>query len=122
MLRQKINGKTTTISVNPASADDLTALKGLLAGEVSVFDLKSQGGVAPVSDLNSEALNRKDFIIGKRGIVGSNGRVSCYVRIPHMKKTANLATDVQPLVVGKFNADFITAVKADYITMKFDRG
>ena len=103
MLKQRIQGlQVKTVSVKGSKADT-GKLQALLAGEVEVYELKGEGGTAlPVLPAN---LNRKTFTVGAKT---PTGRRSCYF------------TTIPATVIGKFDADYDSGIKADFCNMKFD--
>ncbi|MCZ6104703.1 hypothetical protein [Campylobacter ureolyticus] len=114
MLKQRIQGlQVKTVSVKGSKADT-GKLQALLAGEVEVYELKGEGGTAlPTLPAN---LNRKTFTVGAKT---PTGRRSCYLQIPHVKASANYTT-IPATVIGKFDADYDSGIKADFCNMKFD--
>lgn len=114
MLKQRIKGlNPLTISVKSSEADQ-TALQGILAGEVEVYDLKAEGGTAMPT--MPEILNRKNFIVGANT---PTGRITTYLQIPHVKVSADY-NSISSSIIGKFNASYDSSVKADFCNMKFD--
>lgn len=107
MIRQKVNGKTVkTVNVTASDAD-MTTLKGLMAGELETWDLKSSGGTTA----NPAVLNHIGFAVGKKGIGGT--RHSQSVFIPHVKPTKHFS-DIRTAVVGVWSQDFATDVVCEY--------
>ena len=111
-VKQIVKGKVVkTISVD-AGADDLTALTDLMDGEIETYDEKSSGG----TDIEAPAqLNRKKFSCGDKG-----EHLSCSFTVPHVKAGAT-KSDFKALVVGKFDANYISTIKATYMNLLYDR-
>ena len=111
-IKQIIKGRTVKTLDVVASADDLTAIKDLMDGEIEIYDEKSNGG----TDVETPAvLNRKKFSCGDRG-----EHLSCSFTVPHVKAGATKA-DFKALVVGKFDANYKSSVKAKYMNLLYDR-
>ena len=114
MLRQTIDGlyaKSLTFS----NGSDEDALLPLLAGKVESYSVFGDGGTALTS--TPDPLNRKNVIVGAKT---ATGRISTMVTIPHVKQSymfQNFLSDF----TGKLDANYDTAVKCDYVTLKFDR-
>ncbi|CUU90543.1 Uncharacterised protein [Campylobacter hyointestinalis subsp. hyointestinalis] len=115
MLKQKFKGLTTNINAN-GGEDDINALIGLMVGEVTQFELKGQGGSN--ADLPQE-LNKKVFIVGAKS-TSSSGRISTMITLPHVK-VAKMSNEIAADIKNKFNANYETAIKADYVNLKFDK-
>ncbi|KAB0610917.1 hypothetical protein [Campylobacter hyointestinalis] len=115
MLKQKVKGVTININAN-GSEEDITALLGLMVGEITQFDLKGQGGTR--ADLPQE-LNKKVFIVGAKSTENS-GRLSTMITLPHVK-ASKMSNEIAADIKNKFNANYETAIKADYVNLKFDK-
>lgn len=113
MLKQRIKGFRGKTLVIDALEADLTALKGLMAGAIESFDLKSSGGTAVASP---SSFNRKAFTVGKTSVTG---RLSAWVDVPHIKST-RMFSDISTDVVGQFDASYTSAEKCEYANLKFD--
>jgi len=111
-LTQRIKGRTVKTVDVQASADDLTALTDLMDGEIDQYDVKSSGGTAVATPAE---LNQKRFSCGDK-----EAHLSCSFKIPHVKAGAN-KSDFKALVVGKFDANFISSSKATYLNLLYDR-
>jgi len=111
-IKQVVKGKTVkTINV-AGTAADITALTDLMDGQIELYDEKSSGG----TDVATPAqLNRKKFSCGDR-----SQNLSCSFTIPHVKAGAT-KSDFKAVVVGKFDANYITASKATYMNLLYDR-
>lgn len=106
LLRQIINGqRVNTINVD-ASADDLDALKSLLEGKIEEWEKKAEGGTATTAP---EKLNLMRFACGKNG----KPRYSCAFTLRHVDPAKDDA-DIKSLVIGAFDADWVTSEKAEY--------
>ena len=98
MIKQTIKGLyAKTIDIKASKADEL-----------------AQGG----TELNAipASFNRQIYVIGKKN---ADGRSSCMITIPHVKAGKSY-NDLLPLVKGKFTAGFESALKVDYVIMKYD--
>ena len=114
MIKQTIKGLyAKTIDIKASKADEL-ALSELCAGKVEVYETKAQGG----TELNAipASFNRQIYVIGKKN---ADGRSSCMITIPHVKAGKSY-NDLLPLVKGKFTAGYESALKVDYVIMKYD--
>lgn len=117
MLKQRIEGIQYGRTINlDASAGDISALIGLMAGEITEFSKKGEGGNALLAA--PAELNRKHFIIGSK--IPTGGRVSCQIRVPHIKPSANYTT-IPTLVIGQFNSHWENDLKAEYCNLQFDK-
>lgn len=115
MLKQRIQGLMANTVSLVASGSDETKLAGLMAGEVETYTLKGEGGT-PMPVLPAE-LNRKNFVVSSDT---PTGRRSCYLQIPHVKQTSTY-NDIATSVIGQFDADYDSGVKASKCKMKFDK-
>ena len=110
LLRQYFNGQRVHSLSVEASADDLTALIGLMDGKVEEWETKATGGTAVAMP---EKLNTQKW-------VSRNGKRSCVFRIHHIEPT-KLEDDVEGLIVGKFDCGFYDgALKADEAYLIYD--
>ena len=107
MIRQIVNGKSVKTVTVSGSADDMTTLKGLMAGELETWDLKSSGG----SSANPAVLNHIGFAVGKKGIGGTRHSQSVFV--PHIKPTKHFS-DIRTAVVGVWTQDFASSTACEY--------
>lgn len=112
VLKQKIHGRSASTLEVDATTADLAPLLALLEGEVTEYELKSSGGaVAPYPAM----LNSKKFSCGNK-----TQKISCSFSIKHLKPTAFI-TDVEAVVVGAFDANYESTIKADYANLLYDR-
>ncbi|OCR98861.1 hypothetical protein A9K75_09580 [Campylobacter fetus subsp. testudinum] len=116
MLKQTIDGVTKSINANGSSAD-VGALIGILVGEITEYDLKFQGGTEMPT--MPSLLNKKVLIVGSKA-TASQGRLSSMVTLPHVK-TSKTFNEISVDIKNKFNANYESAIKADYVTLKFDK-
>ncbi|HDX6330713.1 hypothetical protein [Campylobacter fetus] len=116
MLKQNINGVVKSINAN-GSAADVTALLGLMVGEITEYELKAEGGTEMLTIPST--LNNKVFIVGSKA-TSTQGRLSSMVTLQHVKP-AKTFNEISADIKGKFNADYTTAIKCDYVTLKFDK-
>lgn len=115
MIKQKIGGKSVnTVNVN-ASEADTTTLLGLLEGELSVLDLKAEGGTAVATPT---ALNSKKFSVGKKYLSGQTKSASVFV--PHVNPSKTFS-DIALGVIGNFDEDFMGSAKCEYSNLLYDR-
>lgn len=116
MLKQNIKGVVRNVNAN-GSEEDVTALIKLMAGEITEYELKASGG----SELRElpETLNKKVYIVGSKA-TSTNGRISTMISIPHVNPSRVFHL-ISADIINKFNADYETAVKADYVNLKFDK-
>lgn len=109
MLRQNTNGRITqTVMVNGSIAD-MTALAAICAGNVEIWDKKSEGGTTTPVAL---PLNPIGFSVGKKNIDGS--RMSAFVKLPHLKSPKSIQ-DVRASVKGSWDASFESTSKCEYV-------
>lgn len=116
MLKQSINGVTKSVNVN-GGADDIATLMDLMAGEVTNYELKQQGGTE--AELPAD-LNKKVYIVGVKA-TSTTGRFSSMVSFPHLKVASSALNEVSPDIIGKFNPSYDSDLKCDYVTLKFDK-
>ncbi|MDO8454077.1 MAG: hypothetical protein Q7S59_05855 [Sulfurimonas sp.] len=110
-ITQKIKGKNVKFLNVDATAGDVAELQAILAGEVSTFDKKSEGGsVAPYP----LALNRKKFSCGNKSL-----KLSCSFTVPHMKESVYTPA-VEAVVIGAFDASFESTAKATHTSLLYD--
>lgn len=112
VLKQKINGRNVNTLETEATAGDLTDLLALLEGEVTEYELKSSGGAVAPYPLT---LNSKKLSCGNK-----TSKISCAFSVKHAKPTAYI-NDFEAVVVGAFDANFESSVKADYSNLLYDR-
>ncbi|ANE35645.1 hypothetical protein CIG11343_0584 [Campylobacter iguaniorum] len=116
MLKQNINGVITTVQANGSEAD-IQALIGIMAGEITEYELKGQGGTE-VAQLPNP-VNKKVIILGKKA-TQTTGRLSTQISIPHVKP-AKTFNEISADIRSKFTANYDVADKADYVSLKFDK-
>lgn len=114
MIKQKIGGRTVNTVSASGSVADMTTLSGILEGELTLFELKFEGGTSA----NPAVLNAKKFSVGKKYLSGQ--RQSASVSIPHVKATKSFA-DIQLAVVGQFDESFESANKCEYSNLFYDK-
>jgi hypothetical protein len=115
MIRQKIGGKSVNTVNATASTEDITALSAILEGELTVFDVKFEGGTASALPA---LMNGKKFSVGKKYLSGQTRSASVYV--PHIKATKSFS-EIAVAVIGQFDEDFEGTAKAEYSNLIFDR-
>lgn len=114
MLRQTITGlRSKTLSFTAGSDED--ALAPLLAGKVEKYSLKNTVGTNNVA--TPLEANRKNLIVGSNG---ATGRISCMVRLPHVKAD-KFFNDISAASKGKFDSHWDSSVKCDYVKLHFDK-
>lgn len=112
IVKQVIKGRTVRTLEVDASEANIADLVSILAGEVSLFELKSEGG--STSPLPA-TMNRKRFSCGNR-----TQKISCSFNVPHVKNSAYI-NDFETAVIGNFDADYESSIKADYCNLLYDR-
>jgi len=111
-IKQVVKGRTVKTLDVTASEGDLTALTDLMDGEIQVFDSKASGGTAVATPAD---LNRKRFSCGDR-----DANLSTSFTVPHVKAGAT-KSDFKAVVVGAFDANPDSDVKATYLNLLYDR-
>lgn len=115
MIRQRIGGKVVNTVNAIGSADDINSLKSLLEGELTIYDLKFEGGtVAPAP----AKMNGKKFSVGKKYLSGQTHSASIYV--PHVK-ASKVFSEISSAVIGAFDEDFVGSAKCEYANLIYDR-
>ncbi|MFA6195657.1 MAG: hypothetical protein WC656_03320 [Sulfurimonas sp.] len=115
---QSANDKSIKWFDITATAGDLTALEALLEGKVAKFNEVSNGGTTTTYPAK---LNTKKLSCGKLTMVnGKQVRVSCSFKIPHVKPSKT-SIDIKAVVVGAFDADFVSTAKCEYMNLFYDR-
>ncbi len=112
IIKHSIKGKNVKTLEVTASTADLVDLNAILEGEITTFDLKSEGGAVATTPTVE---NRKKFSCGDR-----DSKVSCSFNIHHAKVTA-YTPDFEAVVIGVFDASFDSSVKCDYMNLLYDR-
>jgi len=107
MIKQKIGGRNVNTVSASGSVADMTTLGAILEGELSIYELKSEGGTSA----NPSVLNAIKFSVGKRYLSRQNQSAS--VSIPHIKPT-KFFPDIQTAVIGQFDESFKSSTKCDY--------
>ena len=113
-----INGESAGIVDAVATEADMDVLKGLIDGKIEVYDLKSSGGTA--LEKAPTELNAFKFSVGKKDALNPASADRASVKIPHVKPTKSW-TDMEPTIVGAFDASFDVATKCAYATLYYNR-
>ena len=103
LLRQIVKGLYSRKIEVEGTADDLNALKSLMAGKIETYDFKNQVGTsAPYPEiLNPIVFQTYDDTRRKRATV----------RIPHLKPSKSW-NDLEPYVIGNFDCSYSLDVKS----------
>ncbi|WP_456400169.1 hypothetical protein [Persephonella sp.] len=108
MLRQTLSGITNNVKADGVE-DELIPL---LAGLVEKFEKKGSGGTSTAHPVE---LNTKRYSVGD-----SSQKISCSFRVPHVKESVTYS-DVEAVVVGKFDAHYDQTTKCDYLNLIYDK-
>ena len=87
----------------------------LMAGKVEKYKTIGSGGQAINAIPNP--LNKKVFIVGDRDV---SGRISTMFTLPHVKNASEYP-DLLADIKGKFDSSYDSAIKCEYVTLKFDK-
>lgn len=112
IIKQVIKGKSVGYLDVTATDADLLDLEALLEGEVTKYDEKASGGTVSPYPAN---LNRVKLSCGNK-----DAGISTSSTLPHVKETA-YKPDFKAVVVGAFDANPTSSLKADYMNLLYNR-